>query len=101
MLDVIGSDPVTKYSVDPMLSPAIYKDCKLTYKTQNLWLFLTYKTQNLWLFMSIYVNLFLASPFCQFVILSIYVNLVLASPFCYRGQTFLGHDGIGIILIAN
>ncbi len=37
MLDVIGSDPVTKYSVDPMLSPAIYKDCKRTYKNQNLW----------------------------------------------------------------
>ena len=44
MMDVIGSDPVTKYSVDPMLSPAIYKDCKLTYNN----------AQNLWLLMSIY-----------------------------------------------
>ena len=29
MMDVIGSDPAAKYSTDPMLSPAIYKDCKL------------------------------------------------------------------------
>ncbi len=46
MMDVIGADPATKYSTDPMLTPAIYKDCEFW---NSIILLIVEKLQLLWL----------------------------------------------------